>query len=33
MMAETDPDERAQSLAAEAIGAGDPTGWLSLIHI
>jgi len=31
-MGEVDPDARAQSLAAEAIGAGDPTGWFERLY-
>jgi ubiquinone/menaquinone biosynthesis C-methylase UbiE len=31
-MSETDPEERAQSLAAESIGAGDPTGWFERLY-
>jgi SAM-dependent methyltransferase len=31
-MSETDPDVRAQGLAAESIGAGDPTGWFERLY-
>jgi SAM-dependent methyltransferase len=31
-MNQVDPDGRAQSLAAESIGAGDPTGWFEKLY-
>jgi SAM-dependent methyltransferase len=31
-MGEVDPDVRAQGFAAEAIGAGDPTGWFERLY-
>jgi SAM-dependent methyltransferase len=32
-MAEADAEERARSLAAEAIGAGDPTAWFEQLYL
>jgi SAM-dependent methyltransferase len=31
-MSGTDPDERSRNLAAESIGAGDPTGWFERLY-
>ena len=31
-MSETDPDAKARGLAAESIGAGDPTGWFERLY-